>query len=104
MSQAHWAGVTIPSGAAAPSWHWQLPSLPRARTPRVSHGRAVLELGPSTARRGPYRGGRRRRACLPSFEHPGETFKPDKEKRDGVSDFRLIARIVYSAIQGAARL
>ena len=104
MSQAHWAGVTIPSGAAAPSWHWQLPSLPRARTPRVSHGLAVLESGPSTARRGLYRGGRRRRAYLLSFEDPGDTFKHDNEKRGGVSDFRLIARIVYSAIQGAARL
>jgi hypothetical protein len=104
MSQAHSSGVTIPSGAAVPSWHWQLPSLPRATPPRVSHGRAVLESGPSTARRGPYRGGRRRRAYLPSFEDAGETFKHDKEKRGGVSEFTLIARIVHSAIQRTARL
>ena len=104
MSQENWSGVPIRSGAAVPAWHWQLPSLPPTKTSRVSHGRAVLESGPSSARRGPCRGGRRRRACLPSVEYPGRTFKHDKERRGGVSDFRLIARIVCSAIQGPASL
>jgi len=102
MSQAHCSGVPIPSGSAAPSCH--LPSLPRARTSRVSHGRAVLESGPGTARRGSYGGGRRRSACLSSSEDPGETFKHYKEKRGGVSDFTLVARIVCSAIQRAPGL
>ena len=80
MSQAYGLSETIPLGPAVP------------------------ESGPGGARRASCRRDSKRRAYLQDFEHLDETVRHDKEKRVGVSDFRLIARLVSSAIQGTDKL